>query len=123
MSKKEKEGRKRLEPVNELEIKDPGTSGETLKQQNIRAFFDAQEAYKVAKRRYYDAYRKVQHIIMAGAEIQPGRFGIKYGVMLVRRRSYKQDLIDAKGVTYQLRLLESTAPHAQFYVRIRPPKG
>jgi hypothetical protein len=117
-----KEDKKPLAPVNKLVIEEPGTSGEVIKQQKIKAFFTAKEELKSAEKRYYDAYRQVQNLIMAGAEIQPGRFGIKYGVKLVRRRSYKQDIIDLKGKTFQIRLLESTHPHAEFYVRVKPPK-
>jgi hypothetical protein len=39
-------------------------------------------------------------------------------VRLIRRPRYKQVVIDLKGEQYQRKVLESTAPHAHFRVRV-----
>jgi hypothetical protein len=111
-----------LPPVNELEVAEPGTSGETVRQQKLKAFAKARDEFHIAKQRYYEAYGAIKHMLITGAELQTGRLGVRSGVKYVRRRSYKSDLIAAKGESYQIRLLESTQPHAEFYWRLVRPK-
>lgn len=107
----------------ELIVQEYGSSGETIKQQKLKVFAQRRDEFLLAKKRYYDAYHDVEHMLINGADVQNGKLGVKHGIKYVRRRSYKQDLIDLKGVTYQIRLLESTAPHAEFYWRLTHPKN
>lgn len=107
-----------LPPENPIDVLPPGTSGETVNQRRMREFLDLQNEFVALRKRYLAAYAKIQDLILHGAEIQSGQYRADYGVRYVRRPRYKQIVIDLKGEAYQKRVLESTAPHAHFRVRI-----
>jgi hypothetical protein len=108
-----------LAPDNPIDLKDPGSSGETVNQQRLRGFYELQKEFYALRDKYLAAYAKIQDLIIQGADIQLGTYKVDYGVRLVRRPRYKQALIDAKGEAYQLRVLENTAPHAHFRVKVQ----
>lgn len=107
-----------LPPDNPIEVADPGTSGETVNQRRLREFYELQEKFYDLRDRYIAAYGKIQDLILKGANVQQGVYKVQYGVRLVRRPRYKQVVIDLKGEAYQRQILESTAPHAHFRVRV-----
>ena len=122
MSKKESES-KPIETANApLNVQEPGTSGETIRQRKLREFYEIEQEYREAKNRYYRKYGEIQQLLMGGADVQGGQYGVKYGVRYVRRPAYKQIVIDLKGESYQKNILEHTKPHAHFAVRLVPPK-
>ena len=108
-----------LPPENPIEVAKPGTSGETVNQRKLREFYEIQEQFYDLRNRYTAAYGKIQELILKGADIQQGTFKVQYGLRLTRRPKYKQVVIDLKGEAYQQRILENTAPHAHFRVRVK----
>jgi hypothetical protein len=108
-----------LAPENPIQVAEPGSSGETVNQQRLKAFYELQKEFYDLRDRYLAAYQKIQGLIIKGADIQLGNYKVDYGVRLVRRPRYKQVVIDLKGEAYQKRVLESTAPHAHFRVRVQ----
>ena len=115
---KDTEDKVMLPPENEIEIAEPGTSGETVNQKRLREFYELQEEFHALRDKYIASYFKIQDLILGGANIQQGTYKVQYGVRLVRRPRYKQVVIDLKGEQYQQRVLENTAPHAHFRVRV-----
>src|SRR5439155_27273118 len=109
-----------LPPESPIEVPEPGTSpsGETVNQRRLREFYELQEQFYDFRNRYIAAYGKIQDLILSGAAIQQGTFKVQYGVRLTRRPKYKQVVIDLKGEAYQQRILENTAPHAHFRVKV-----
>jgi len=108
-----------LAPENPIEVAEPGSSGETVNQTRLKQFYELQKEYYDMRDRYLAAYSKIQGLIIKGADIQLGTYKVDYGVRLVRRRRYKQVVIDLKGEAYQPRVLEGTAPHAHFRVKVQ----
>ena len=108
-----------LAPENPIEVAEPGSSGETVNQNRLKAFYDLQKEYFDVRDKYLAAYSKIQGLIIKGADIQLGTYKVDYGVRLVRRPRYKQVVIDLKGEAYQQRVLEATAPHAHFRVKVQ----
>lgn len=108
-----------LPPENPIEVAEPGSSGETVNQQKLKAFYDLQAEYFNLRDKYLKKYAEIQGLIIKGADIQLGTYKVDYGVRLVRRPRYKQVVIDLKGEAYQQRVLENTAPHAHFRVRVQ----
>lgn len=110
---------KPLAPENDLQVAEPGSSNETVNQRRLREFYELQEKFYDLRDRYHAALVKIQDLLIHGARVQTGIYKVSYGVRLVRRPRYKQALIDAKGESYQQRILEGTAPHAHFRVRVQ----
>ena len=108
-----------LAPENPIEVAEPGSSGETVNQTRLKQFYELQKEYYDMRDRYLAAYSKIQGLIIKGADIQLGTYKVDYGVRLVRRPRYKQVVIDLKGEAYQQRVLEGTAPHAHFRVKVQ----
>lgn len=112
------EERVMLPPQNEIEVAEPGTSGETVNQKKLREFYELQKEYVELRNRFLAKYAQLQDLIIKGADITQGTYKVQYGVRLVRRPRYKQVVIDLKGEAYQQRVLESTQPHAHFRVKV-----
>jgi hypothetical protein len=109
---------KMLPPENEIAVALEGTSGESVNQQKLRNFYKLEEEFHAVRQKYLHAYAQIQDLILHGARIQQGIYKVQYGVRLIRRPRYKQVVIDLKGEQYQRKVLESTAPHAHFRVRV-----
>lgn len=109
-------------PINTIEVKEPGTSGETLSQQKLRKFEAFEQEFRDMKKRYYELYDSVKDQMQEGAEVARGKLGLRSGVRYVRRPSYKNEIIRLKGEKYQQDLLNRTRPHAHFYIRLIKPK-
>ncbi len=107
-----------LPPENPIEVAEPGTSGETVNQRRLREFYELQQEFYDLRDKYIARYSQIQDLILHGALIQQGQYKVQYGVRMVRRPRYKQVVIDLKGEQYQQRVLENTAPHAHFRVRV-----
>lgn len=107
-----------LPPENPIEVAEPGTIEETVNQKRLREFYEIQQQYYDLRDKYIATYSKIQDLIIRGANIQQGNYKVQYGVRLVRRPRYKQVVIDLKGEAYQQRVLENTAPHAHFRVKV-----
>jgi len=115
----ESDAKPMLAPENPIEVAEPGSSGETVNQTRLKQFYELQKEYYDMRDRYLAAYSKIQGLIIKGADIQLGTYKVDYGVRLVRRPRYKQVVIDLKGEAYQQRVLEATAPHAHFRVKVQ----
>lgn len=107
-----------LPPENEIEVAEPGSSGDSVGQQRLREFYKLEEEFHALRGKYLHAYARIQDLILHGAKIQQGVYKVQYGVRLVRRPRYKQVVIDLKGEDYQRKVLGATAPHAHFRVRV-----
>jgi len=107
-----------LPPENELEVAEPGSSGETVNQKRLKAHYELEAQFIEIRRRYLLSRQQISDLIQHGATVQHGTYKTQYGVSLRRHPRYKQALIDAKGDAYQQRILNGTAPHAYFRVRI-----
>lgn len=107
-----------LPPENPIHVAKPGSSEETVNQRRLKVFYDLQAEYHEIRRKFMVEYAKIQDLILTGADIQQGNYKVQYGVRLVRRPRYKQVVIDLKGEQYQQRILENTAPHAHFRVKV-----
>src|SRR5262245_56732428 len=116
--RKPKEHVEMLPPENEIQVAEPGSIRETVNQQRLRKHLELEEEYNEIKRRYLISKHQIEDLIQRGATIQQGNYKPDYGVRLRRHPRYKQALIDAKGDAYQQRILNGTAPHAYFRVRI-----
>src|SRR5262245_27479638 len=107
-----------LPPENAIEVLPEGSSGETLNQKRLKAHYELEAQYIELRRRYYLSLAAIRDLIQHGATIQRGTYKPQYGVHMRRHPRYKQVVIDLKGEAYQQRILNNTAPHAYFRVRI-----
>jgi hypothetical protein len=118
---------KRLEPINDIVLAEPGSSKTVVRQQKQKQLLLLKERVKEAVRTYRNYYDEVKEDLVDGAQVQSGETKLSYGVKYVRRRSYRTDLINYKcphcknvvGEAYAITLLNNTRPVAQFYLLVR----
>jgi len=104
------------DPEHDIQIQEPGTSGETVQQKSLKTFYEQQEDYLERLRQlkahpYHQTYLKMQKAVITGAEFKLGVYKLNRKVFYRRHPRYKQALIEAKGENYQLRILGNTQPH------------
>jgi hypothetical protein len=106
------------EAGKELVVKDPGTSGETLRQRQMKIAYEIESDYRKAKAEYDKYKEQIRELLKGGADVEEGPYGVKYGIRRTRRVKYKEIVIDLKGEEYQKALLNQQRPYAHFIVRL-----
>src|SRR5262245_24458827 len=110
-----------FDPTSDTEVipARPGSSGSTLTQAKLRAFYELQQQFFDLRDRYTAEYITLQHLLITGPEIPAGSYKVVTQTRFVRRPRYKQVVIDKLGEQYQKRVLEQTPAHAHLRVKIQ----